>query len=153
MNETDKKEENQKPKVSKLAVWSLILGLLSLTLSIQGFYCILFLLTLTGVVLGGIALVKIKTSKGRLRGFCFASIGIITAMVSFVYGARIIPQYLHDVHTQIRCSKNLRELGKAMQIYANDTRKTKYPEANEWCDVLLHLQGPDVQKKTLSVRA
>jgi hypothetical protein len=40
----------------------------------------------------------------------------------------------------LKCDINLRELGKALQLYANDY-DSRYPSADKWCDLLIEHAG------------
>jgi len=103
MNETDTNAQSQKPKTSKLAIAALLIpvvmwgsgicifevcGSFSRNTVPQGAYAVLesfaTFLTLTsgvvGIILGVLALILIKESKGMLKGKRFAIEGMIVAV-------------------------------------------------------------------------
>lgn len=62
-------------RTSALAIWSLVLGLLALCLWITA---------LPGLILGVVALVKIRGSKGQLSGAGLAIAGVVTSGVALI---------------------------------------------------------------------
>jgi len=73
----------QNPKTSSEAIWSLVLGILSLTL-----YC--SLLCIPAIVCGHKARAKIRKSNGRLLGEGLALAGLITGYIGVVLFTIII---------------------------------------------------------------
>jgi len=125
-------------RISKLAVASCILGVLSLP-------CLIIVLTSTGrrfpppspylpiisfaclilatlaVLLGVIALVCIEKSYGRLTGKGFAATGIAVPIVAFfLTAAHVTLRRPRSTAYRMICGTNLSGIGKAMLIYAND---------------------------------
>lgn len=147
MTETEIKTEDLKPKISKLAVVSLILAIpvvvmtivtsfvASLLINLPGFVRILLLLlTLVSTILAGLSLNKIKKHKNEVKGKILAVIALIgvTSSFAFMYlhlsGIRIDPLYVF-------CQMNLRSLKVSFDIYM-DENNGKYPTAEKWCDLL-----------------
>lgn len=146
MNETEMNSQGQKPKISRLATWSLVLGVIGfvsvfvLTLLTHGPGAILGLLIgLAGIILGIAALVKIQQSGGLLKGRIFAIFGILSCIVGQILGiyfAGAIFFYAHEILWRDKCGENLKELGIVMRNYASK-HDGRYPIADEWCDTLL----------------
>lgn len=93
---------------------------------------------LVALILGIVAVPKIRKSRGTLKGLVTAIIG--TALSVMFLGIWIPEQTLHD-HPSYRRQRmisvsNLSGLGKAMVIYANE-HDGKFPAPDKWCDLLL----------------
>ncbi|MEM7697672.1 MAG: DUF4190 domain-containing protein [Verrucomicrobiota bacterium] len=106
-------------KTSSLAVWSLILGLLSLVFS-----C---LTGLPSIILGAIGLTKINKSEGRLTGTGLAIagivLGVVCSLISFGLLAGLIMPAVGQVQAraaEMQDLSNVRQLGLACQVYASD---------------------------------
>jgi prepilin-type processing-associated H-X9-DG protein len=120
-------------KTSGLAITSLVLGILG------AFTC--GVTALIGLILGIIALVKIKNSRGALGGNGLALAGtIVSAIFVFmipIFAAMLLPalakakQRAQAVH----CMNNVKQLSLAVRMYAADN-KDQYPPATNWCDTL-----------------
>jgi prepilin-type processing-associated H-X9-DG protein len=115
-----------KAKTSGLATASLLLGFLGL----------LVIPALVGLILGIIALVKIKQSRGTLGGGVIALAGIIVSVfflsLFIIFGMRVGVPHAYRVN----CMANIMMLNKAMRTYA-ENNKNQFPTATNWCDVLL----------------
>ncbi len=98
MSETERVEQGQKPKTSKLALLSLVLPVLGFCMSLyfviprdesilswHPFYIIWWLSALVGLVLGIVALGEIGDSNGRIAGRVLATLGISVAVISFIF--------------------------------------------------------------------
>ena len=66
----------------------------------------------------------------------------LVEILALIIGAILILGFLIPIltrkehHTpEARCSRNLRALGRVMQLYANDY-DDRYPTADKWCDLL-----------------
>ena len=139
MSKTGNNTQGQKPKTYGLAKLSLGLGIIGVCLFFTGILLPIGLATLVyAFVLGIVALVQIKTSRGLKLGggFAIAAISISSAiLVLYMFGG-IFLGYVKADAIRIFCGKNLTQLGKAMLIYSEDFAG-KYPTPDEWCDVLL----------------
>lgn len=150
MSETANNTKNSKPKISKLAIVSLLFGVLSLcTLGMVepvglcgymslSYVCVLFALRLSaiaGLFIGILAIVKIKKSSGMLKGKGFALVGIASAAALLILGYLDLAPRPSTPSSATQCSINLRALGKAFLIYTSDYDST-YPTDN-WCDSLI----------------
>jgi prepilin-type processing-associated H-X9-DG protein len=120
----------EQPKTSGLAIASLVLG-------ISGVFCSA-LTALPGLVLGIVALLKIKRSEGKLTGSGLA-IGGICASVVFLLFVPIMAAMLMPALARARamartplCQNNLKQLGMVISLYENDERQL--PDASKWCD-------------------
>jgi len=77
-----------------------------------------------GIVLGIIALKQIRSSKGTLGGRYLAITGIIAACLFYI-GLGILMPMVRSSHRYARmtqCRSNLRQIGLAMMMYANDNK-------------------------------
>jgi len=160
MSETEAKAQGQKPKISKLAIASLVFGLLGplsyLAIKIISSRSDIYLMSswlgaiglfslgfawIPGLLFGAASIGLIKHRRGRLTGKKYANTGLLisTVWVIFIFGcfgrdpaekARI------RLAKRIRCATNLHGLGIALQIYADDY-DDQYPAAEKWCDALI----------------
>ncbi|MGH7994663.1 MAG: DUF4190 domain-containing protein, partial [Limisphaerales bacterium] len=114
------------PKNSALAIWSLILGILSLT-------CFSIFSAIPGVICGHKALSKIKQSGGALTGQGLAIAGLVTGYLGIVWAVIFIPMMLaiaipnfvkaRDVAMENACINNLRQIEAAKQQWALENGK------------------------------
>jgi len=111
-------------------------------ISVVGF-CVpglVFVLGAAALILGILALIQIKISRGLLLGRRSAVIGIITAAIVLTLGATVGPRH-HEQRAvqlarQLVCGTNMRTLAKAIEAYANEYGD-KYPRPDNWCDLLI----------------
>jgi len=132
------------PKTSGLAVTSLVLGILGM------FSC--GLSALLGLILGIVAMVKIKNSNGELGGKGLALAGVIvsaffTVLMPFfiaIYAAMLLPALAaaKGKAQVINCVNNEKQLGLAVRIYAGD-HTNHLPPAATWCDAIHTEAGSD----------
>jgi hypothetical protein len=118
-------------KTSGMAISSLVLGILGLlTCGITA---------LIGLILGIVALVRVRKSQGRLSGSGLAIAGIIVSAVFIllvpVSVALTLPAFAQAKQKaqRVKCANSLKQLALAAQIYANDN-KEQFPPASTWCD-------------------
>lgn len=147
MIEKEKKSKRDKPKISKLAIASpllIVLSYLGLGLASElelinihniGGY-LLLLLAFVGLVVGIAAIVIIIKRKGRLWGAVFAVAGIVLAVFLIVYLFLPPPTYTREIYYKIGCAQNISTLGKAIKVYSSGN-EGKYPTADKWCDLLV----------------
>lgn len=118
-------------KLSALAVTSLVLGIL-------GFFSC-GAAALFGLILGIIAIVKIKNSEGRLHGYGLALSGTIVSAVFVVmipiFAAMLLPALAaaKQKAQEINCVNNEKILAQAVLVYADNHNK-RFPHAASWCD-------------------
>ena len=115
------------PKNSALAIWSLILGILSLT-------CFSIFSAIPGVICGHKALSRIKQSGGALTGQGLAIAGLVTGYLGIVWAVICIPLMLaiaipnfvkaRDTAMQNACINNLRQIDAAKQQWALQNSKS-----------------------------
>ena len=124
-----------KAKTSKLATASLVLGILGL---FYGFTA------LFGLVLGIIALIMIRKSQGRLRGFGRALAGTIvsTAWILFFIMLTMALGAAMQLAMNINCTNNEKQLALAVITYADD-HTNQLPHAATWCDDIKTLAGSE----------
>ena len=126
------------PKTSAMAVTSLVLGILGM------FTC--GITALFGLILGIIAMVKVKNSGGRLGGNGLALAGVIVSAVFLfmipIFAAMLLPALgaARNKAQEIVCVNNEKQLGLAVRIYAGDN-KDQFPPAATWCDAIQTLAG------------
>jgi competence protein ComGC len=127
-------------KTSGMAITSLVLGILGL------FSC--GITALFGLILGIIALVKIRNSQGRLSGNGLAIAGIIVSGIFLLmlplYAAMMLPALAKakERAQTINCVNNVKQLGLAVRMYATDNND-QFPSAAKWCDAIQsYVQSP-----------
>jgi hypothetical protein len=129
------------PKNSGLAVWSLVLGILSLTL------CSLFA-GIPAVICGHMASSRISRSGGRLAGNGLAIAGLITGYISIAFGfivipllvAIAIPNFVKARNTAQHniCLNNMRMIDAAKQQWALENHKGS-SDVPTWSDLRTYL--------------
>ena len=130
------------PKLSGMAVTSLVLGILGM------FSC--GLTALFGLILGIIAVTKVKNSRGALTGFGIALAGLIVSAVALmmipIFAAMLLPALAaaHEKAREINCVNNEKQLALAIRIYSGDN-KDKFPPAATWCDAIQPETGGNKQ--------
>jgi prepilin-type processing-associated H-X9-DG protein len=127
-------------KTSGLAITSLILGILGL------FTC--GATALIGLILGIIAMTKVKSSGGKLGGNGIALAGIIVSAIFLfmipIFAALLLPALAaaKQKAQQTNCMNNEKQLALAVKIYASDNTNC-YPPAATWCDAIHTLIGSE----------
>jgi type II secretory pathway pseudopilin PulG len=131
------------PKTSRLAITSLVLGILGV------FTC--GLTALVGLILGIVAMVKIKHSRGALGGHSLALAGTIVSGIFLallpvfaILGAMLLPALAaaKQKAQEINCVNNEKQLSLAMRIYAGDNGN-HFPPAATWCDAIHTAAGAE----------
>jgi hypothetical protein len=133
------------PKNCPLAVWSLVLGILAVVLSVV---CIGPLFAIPAVICGHMAYSRVKRSAGALSGEGLALGGLITGYLSIalipiigLMAAIAIPNFVRARSTaqMNACISNLRQIDDAKQQWATQNKKetTDTPTAQE-LDAYLH---------------
>jgi len=129
-------ENASRPKTSALAIWSLVLGILSLL-------CFTILTAIPGVICGHKALSRIKRSNGTLTGQGLAIAGLITGYLGLAWALFIIPLMLaiaipnfvkaRDTAQTNACINHLGQIDAAKQQWAFDNNKksTDTPTQND----------------------
>jgi prepilin-type processing-associated H-X9-DG protein len=102
------------PKTSRLAVSSLFLaaaGLLTLGLT-----------AVAGLIVAAVALVRIRQSRGKLKGTPYAVAGIVlSCLLAYgLFGPRIWRDQTRPKAFHVPCKNNLKQIGLALQIYSTD---------------------------------
>jgi len=114
------------PKTSGLAIWSLVLGILSLA-------CFSIFAAIPGVICGHKALKRIKYSGGALEGQGLAIGGLVTGYLGILFAIVFIPMMFaiavpnfvraRTISQQNACINNLRLIDGAKQQWALEYRK------------------------------
>jgi hypothetical protein len=124
------------PKNSALAIWSLVLGILSLT-------CFSIFSAIPGVICGHKALSRIKQSGGALTGQGLAIAGLVTGYLGILWALVVIPMMLaiaipnfvkaREVAQTNWCINNLRQIDAAKQQWAlqNGKKADDVPTAED----------------------
>lgn len=147
MSQTKNNAQGQKPRISALAIASIMLTMpivlqtviwyLSYPrlLYIPCFVDLLSLvLALVGLSFAGISLFQISRSNGRLKGRAFAASGIIgVVMASFVW---VLPPPRGPHSYDVYCTTNMRSLKTALDVYNYDN-SGRHPPVDKWCDLLI----------------
>jgi len=118
----------------------------ALVLGIVSYFCLGFLASLPGLVLGIVALSKIGNSNGTLGGRGLAIAGVVLSGLNMLIYAMLVVALVvpalakaRGQAQQVQASSNLRQLGLAAAMFADDNGKL--PEASEWCDLLSEYAG------------
>ena len=120
-------------KTSGMAISSLVLGILGM------FTC--GITALIGLILGIIAMVKVKNSGGKLGGGGIALAGVIVSGIFLVmipiYAAMMLPALAaaKQKAQSINCVNNLKQLSIGVRLYSGDN-KDQLPPAATWCDAI-----------------
>ena len=116
----------QQPKTSALAIWALVLGILSVVLL---FICLGFLFAIPAIICGHLAYSRIKKSGGQLTGQGLAIAGFATGYVSLVLIVLLsviaVPNFIkaRDIAQRNACIKNLRQIDNAKHKWAQDNQQ------------------------------
>ena len=127
-------------KLSGMAVTSLVLGILGM------FSC--GLTAIFGLILGIIAVTRVKNSRGALTGFGIALAGLIVSAVALsmipIFAAMLLPALAAAKQKAqlINCVNNERDLALAVRIYSND-HANHFPPAATWCDAIATPAGSE----------
>ena len=115
------------PKTSGLAIWSLVLGILSIT-------CFSIFSGIPGVICGHKAISRIKKSGGGLTGQGLAIAGLVTGYIGIAWAILFIPLMLaiaipnfvkaRDTAQTNMCINNLRQIDAAKNEWALENNKT-----------------------------
>ena len=140
-------ENATQPKTSALAIWSLVLGILSLV-------CFTIFAAIPGVICGHKALGKIKRSNGTLTGQGLAIAGLVTGYLGIACALFMIPLMLaiaipnfvkaRDTAQTNACINNLRQIDAAKQQWAleNNKKSSDTPTQNDLTHYLKSGQFP-----------
>lgn len=126
----------QPTKISGLAITSLVLGILG--------FC--GITALIGLILGIVAMIQVRKSKGAIGGGGIALAGTIVSAVFLLFiplGAAMLLPALSAAKQRaqtIQCVNNMRQLSMAAHIYA-DSHQDHFPAASNWCDELKESVG------------
>jgi len=124
------------PKTCGLAIWSLVLGILS-------FFCFSLFSAIPGVICGHKALTRIKSSGGALTGEGMAIGGLVTGYLGIAWALFVIPMLLaiaipnfvraRTTAQQNACINNLRSIDRAKNQWAMELHKknTDTPAATD----------------------
>ena len=135
------------PKTSALAIWSLVLGILSLI-------CFTIFAAIPGVICGHKALSKIKHSNGTLTGQGLAIAGLITGYLGIAWAIFVIPLMLaiaipnfvkaRQTSMHNMCINNLHQIDAAKQQWAlqNGKKDDAVPTASDLTPYLMNHQMP-----------
>lgn len=166
MAQIDNTTQAQKPKTSKLALASV---LIPSTLFVGSFCFIVVLhskniqnlapffspLVLLGWFLSPVtfilaiyALIRIRRSKGLLKGYVFPTLGILMSVLAYDRANRGVVSMKLESKIMI-CRTEMMGLGKALRVYSNDYYN-HYPTPNEWCDLLI--EHTDIEQSVFRFR-
>lgn len=120
--------EQAPPKTSSLAVWSLILGILSIFL-----FCLPLVMAIPAVICGHTALSRIKRSGGMMTGDGLAIGGLVTGYIGIAMAVFVLPMMVaiaipnfvkaRSTAQMHACINDLRQIDGAKQQWALDNKK------------------------------
>ncbi len=126
MNETPATAIPPTPKNCGLAIWSLVLGILSLT-------CFWIFTAIPAVICGHMAWSRIKRSGGALEGGGLAIGGLVTGYISIALSIFVIPMLLtiavpnfvkaREAAMRNACINNLRQIEGAKEQWTLEHKK------------------------------
>jgi hypothetical protein len=125
-------------RLSALAIVSLVLGVLGLIS--------LGLAAIPGLVLGIVALLKIRRNPSTLSGTGLAIAGICVSGLMLLMlplmAAMLLPALARakSKAQTITCMNNMKQLNLALLMYATD-HKDRLPPADKWCDLIQPYTG------------
>jgi hypothetical protein len=134
------------PKHSRLAIWSLVLGILSPA-------CLFFVAGIPAVVCGHLARKRIQESDGALTGNGLAMGGLVTGYLGIAVSV-LIPLYvMQSIPKQVKareaymrniCTNNLQLIQTAKQTWASENKKavTEIPTKADLLPYLPNQQWP-----------
>ncbi|MHC4692284.1 MAG: hypothetical protein ACYS67_06055 [Planctomycetota bacterium] len=147
MSEEEKKKKERKARISRPAIVSIsfsILAFLILTtefvmyrpryIYVPGWQFCLYL-SIAGFGIGLTALLRGWKKSAFLKTKLPAIIGMFLAFFIFIHWFNRHTVWLKNKTFPAPCTANLRCLGLAMKIYADDYGQ--YPDPNQWCDLLV----------------
>lgn len=156
MSETETKAQGQKPKTSKMALWSFILAAIScaplITVSIllaipplpksfdwlyrlMPYLSLIFVsIYIVSLVLGICGILEIRKSQLNGVRLVIGAMLINVILAASVVGVALL--IVRPIFHRITCGMNMEGLGAAMKIYAYDF-DGKYPTPEKWCDLLI----------------
>jgi hypothetical protein len=147
MNGTPPPPVPNQPKNCGLAIWSLVLGILSLT-------CFYLFTAIPAVICGHTALSRIKRSGGALTGDGLAIGGLVTGYLGIalsiflipLLAAIAIPNFVRARNTaqMNACNNQLRQIDGAKQQWALENKKaeTDTPSQDDLKRYLIHGEFP-----------
>ena len=147
MNGTQTTPPAVPPKTSPLAIWSLVLGILSLT-------CFYILAAIPAVICGHVARSRIKHSAGTLTGDGLALAGMITGYIGVALSVVVLPMMLaiaipnfvraRNTAQMNACNNRLRQIDGAKQQWALENKKadTETPSKDDLNRYLFHGEFP-----------
>jgi prepilin-type processing-associated H-X9-DG protein len=155
MGETNNNVQNRQPKTSRLAIVCVLVSLVLFAGSLcfillsriwNNFVPFLVVFPFWGVflspinfVLGIYVLIKIKKSKGLLKGYVLSTLGILMSVLTSVCGMMTF-HYMAVLGPleakRIVSAFEMTNISKALQVYSNDY-DSHYPTADKWCDLLV----------------
>lgn len=94
-------------------------------------------LGITALISGVVGLIVIISKKGAVKGTGKAVGGIVLSLIFFalVWGVFMLGR-VRNTARDVMCREQLSDLGKAMQMYANDYNG-QYPTPDKWFDLLI----------------
>ena len=117
------------PRVSGMAIGSLILGLLGCTSPV-------------GLILGIVAILQINNDPDGITGKGYAIAGIVVSGLMMLLGpalyvAAALPTVLHarEKSVEVQCMSNNRQLAMAMRLYLSDY-EGQFPPHGNWSDAV-----------------
>jgi competence protein ComGC len=136
------------PKTSGLAIWSLVLGILSLS-------CFSIFAAIPGVICGHKALSRIKSSGGAIPGQGLAIGGLVTGYLGIFVAIFIIPLMFaiaipnfvkaRDTAMKNLCANNLSQIAQAKNSWALLNKKLPTDVPTE-SDLAEYLKGGHLPK-------
>jgi len=152
VEQAEQRQEGKKPKMSKLAVLSILCVVAAFVFGWMLIFTsegalpnwiefnllpAVIVAFVVALVLGIVALIRIKLSAGRLAGRRLAWLGLIIPIVVGVAFLRSIePEEEAQIMPDRGCQNNLRRLAATFSMYQQNN-DGQFPAVEKWCDELL----------------
>jgi len=158
VEQVEQRQEGKKPKMSKLAVLSILCVVAAFVFGWMLIFTsegalpnwiefnllpAVIVAFVVALVLGIVALIRIKLSAGRLAGRRLAWLGLIIPIVVGVAFLRSIePEEEAQIMPDRGCQNNLRRLAATFSMYQQNN-DGQFPAVEKWCDELLETAPGD----------
>jgi hypothetical protein len=130
MGKASRDIKGQKARISKLAIASVLIPLL---LCIG---CVCFILASQDKRFEGLlSLIKIKKSRGLLKGYIFGCTGLLLSVFSLHCGLVAVGSVRPESGIRF-CQSKMMYFAEVLRSYSNDY-DGKYPTPDKWCDLLV----------------
>ncbi|MHC4085880.1 MAG: hypothetical protein ACYSWZ_16950 [Planctomycetota bacterium] len=144
---------SQKPKSFRPLTVSLVFAFVALLIGgLVSDFVVCIPLAIIGLAFGIIGLYQSKKNNKKAANAKPSIYGIVINLFLILMAVTFFHSHkrIHEIAYRIVCAANLRGLGIAMHLYANDNNQN-YPPVNKWCELLI--ESNDISEKALVCRS